>query len=104
MALVGDAASTPRPHMGFGVSKAGAEAQALAEALSNYDDVDRALVAYNAIRQPLGERIVTHGRKLGTQLGVGTQTDEDRRLAKLLQTPKGIMDWVATPNFLGMRA
>jgi len=46
-ALVGDAASTPRPHMGFGVSKAGAEAQALAEALSRYDDLDRALAAYN---------------------------------------------------------
>src|SRR5215475_11529768 len=43
VALVGDAASTPRPHMGFGVSKAGAEAQASSEALSNYDDIDRAL-------------------------------------------------------------
>ena len=74
VALVGDAASTPRPHMGFGVSKAGAEAQALAEALSNYDDIDRALAAYNAARQPLSERIVSHGRKLGMQLGVGITT------------------------------
>ena len=49
VALVGDAASTPRPHMGFGVSKAGAEAQALAEALSNYDDIDQALAAYNTL-------------------------------------------------------
>ena len=102
-ALVGDAASTPRPHIGFGVAKAGAEAQALAEALSNYDDVDRALVAYNAVRQPLSERIMLHSRKLGTQLGVGIETDEDRRFAKLLQTPKGIMDWVAMPNFLAMQ-
>ena len=68
--LIGDAASTPRAHIGFGVAKAGAEAQALAHALSNYDDIDRALVAYNAERQPLSERIVLHGRKLGTQLGV----------------------------------
>jgi hypothetical protein len=44
--------------MGFGVSKAGAEAQALTEALSNYDDLDRALAAYNSERQPLSERIV----------------------------------------------
>jgi 2-polyprenyl-6-methoxyphenol hydroxylase-like FAD-dependent oxidoreductase len=102
-ALVGDAASTPRPHMGFGVSKAGAEAQALAEALSNHDDIDRALAAYNAARQPLSERIVSHGRKLGTQLGVGIETDEDRRFAKLLQTPKGIMDWVSMSNFLAAR-
>ena len=90
VALVGDAASTPRPHIGFGVSKAGAEALALAEALSNYDDLDRALAAYNATRQPLSERIVAHSRRLGMQLGIGIETDEDRRFAKLLQSPKGI--------------
>ena len=103
VALVGDAASTPRPHLGFGVSKAGAEAQALADALSNYDDIDRALSAYNAVRRPLSERIVLHGRKLGMQLGVGIETDEDRRFAELLRTPKGILDWVGVPGFLAMR-
>jgi 2-polyprenyl-6-methoxyphenol hydroxylase-like FAD-dependent oxidoreductase len=101
--LVGDAASTPRPHMGFGVSKAGAEAQALAEALSNYDDVDQALAVYNSVRQPLSERIVSHGRKLGMQLGIGIETDEDRSFARLLQSPKGILDWIAVPNFLDAR-
>jgi 2-polyprenyl-6-methoxyphenol hydroxylase-like FAD-dependent oxidoreductase len=101
--LVGDAASTPRPHMGFGVSKAGAEAQALAEALASYDDIDRALAAYNALRQPLSERIVAHGRRLGMQLGVGIATDEDRAFAKLLQTPKGILDRIAVSNFLDQR-
>jgi 2-polyprenyl-6-methoxyphenol hydroxylase-like FAD-dependent oxidoreductase len=89
--------------LGFGVSKAGAEGQALAEALANYDDIDRALAAYNAVRQPLSERIVLHSRKLGTQLGMGIETDEDRRLSKLLQSPKGILDWIAVPNFLAMR-
>jgi 2-polyprenyl-6-methoxyphenol hydroxylase-like FAD-dependent oxidoreductase len=103
VAFVGDAASTPRPHVGFGVSKAGAEAQALTNALSNYDDIDRALVVYNAARQSLSERIVSHGRKLGMQLGVGIETDDDRKLAKLLQSPKGILDWIAVPNFLTMR-
>ena len=104
VAFVGDAASTPRPHRGFGVSKAGAEAQALGEALSSYDSMDRALAAYNAARQSLSEHIVRHGRKLGTQLGVGIETDEDRRLSKLLQSPKGILEWIAVPNFLEMRA
>jgi 2-polyprenyl-6-methoxyphenol hydroxylase-like FAD-dependent oxidoreductase len=103
VALVGDAASTPRPHIGFGVSKAGAEAQALAEALSNYDNIDRGLAAYNAARQPPSERIVSHARKLGMQLGVGIETDDDRRFAKLLQSPKGILDWIAVPNFLETR-
>jgi 2-polyprenyl-6-methoxyphenol hydroxylase-like FAD-dependent oxidoreductase len=103
VAMVGDAASTPRPHMGYGVSKAGAEAQALSEALASHDDIDRALVAYNAVRQPLSERIVAHGRKLGTQLGVGIANDDDRRMAKLLQTPRGILDLIAMPNFLAQR-
>ena len=96
----------PRHHVRTSVSavsKAGAEAQALADALSNHDDIDRALAVYNAARQPLSERIVLHGRKLGMQLGVGIETDDDRRLAKLLQSPKGILDWIAVPNFLTMR-
>jgi hypothetical protein len=78
--------------------------QALAEALSNYHDIDRALAAYNAARQPLSERIVLHGRKLGMQLGVGIETDEDRRFAKSLQSPNGILDWIAVPNFLAARS
>src|SRR5262249_25680259 len=98
--LVGDAASTPRPHMGFGVSKAGSEAQALADALSGHDDIDQALAAYNDTRLPLGKRIVLHGRKLGTQLGVGIETDEDRRMSKLLQSPRSNLDWIAISDFL----
>ena len=40
---------------------------------------------YNAVRQPIGERIMLHGRKLGTHLGVDLKTDEDRRMWRLLQ-------------------
>ena len=103
VALVGDAASTPRLHIGFGVAKAGAEAQALAEALANHDNIDRALAAYNAARQPLSDRIVLHSRKLGMGLDVGIETDDDRRMSKLLQDPKAILDWIAVPNFLATR-
>ena len=102
VAFVGDAGSTARPHMGFGTAKAGAEAQALARALSGHDDIDRALAVYNAERQPLSERIVLHGRKLGTQLGVGIETDEDRKMSRLLQDAHAIQEWVAVPNFLAM--
>src|SRR5262249_39534358 len=51
VALVGDAGSSSRPHMGFGVSKAAGDAQRLADALDAYDDVDAALADYNAVRQ-----------------------------------------------------
>jgi 2-polyprenyl-6-methoxyphenol hydroxylase-like FAD-dependent oxidoreductase len=100
VALVGDAGSSSRPHMGFGVAKAGGDAQALAQALAAHDDIDAALAAYNAERQPIGERIMLHGRKLGTHLGVDLKTDEDRRMWKILQEYDAMMDWIAVPNFL----
>ncbi len=74
VALVGDAAASARPHMGFGMAKAGGDAQALAEALAHHDDIDAGLAAYDARRQPIGERIVHHARRLGTQLGVKLAT------------------------------
>jgi 2-polyprenyl-6-methoxyphenol hydroxylase-like FAD-dependent oxidoreductase len=98
--LVGDAGSSSRPHMGFGVAKAGGDAQALAEALRSHADIDAALAAYNAVRQPVGECIMMHGRKLGTHLGVDLKTEEDRRMWKLLQSYEAMMDWIAVPNFL----
>jgi 2-polyprenyl-6-methoxyphenol hydroxylase-like FAD-dependent oxidoreductase len=100
VALVGDAAASARPHMGFGVAKAGGDAQALAQALDAHDDIDAALAAYNAERQPIGERIVLHGRKLGTHLGIDLKTDEDHKMWKLLQGSEAMMDWIAVPNFL----
>src|SRR5215475_14421623 len=100
VALVGDAASSARPHMGFGMAKAGGDTQALAEALGSHDDIDAGLAAYNRIRQPIGERIMLHGRKLGTHLGVNLRTDEDRAMWKLLQDDRAMMDWIAVPNFL----
>jgi 2-polyprenyl-6-methoxyphenol hydroxylase-like FAD-dependent oxidoreductase len=100
VALVGDAGSSARPHMGFGVAKAGGDARALAEALRDHDDIDAALARYNAVRQPIGERIMLHGRKLGTHLGVNLANEEDRRMWRLLQDHRAMMDWIAVPNFL----
>jgi len=100
IALVGDAASNARPHMGFGVSKAACDAQALADALHDQDDIDGALARYNRIRQPIGEIIVKHSRKLGTHMGVNLRTEEDRAMHDLLQDHRAMMDWIAVPNFL----
>jgi len=100
VAMVGDAAANARPHMGFGVAKAGTDAQALAKALRDHDDIDTALKAYNAERQPIGNIIVNHSRKLGTHMGVNLKTDEDRKMHDLLQSDGAMMDWIAVPNFL----
>ena len=98
--LLGDAASSARPHMGFGVAKAGDDARALADALASHDDVDRALAQYQAVRAPISEQIMMHGRKLGTHLGVDLKTAEDRAMWKTLQDYRAMMDWIAVPNFL----
>src|SRR5262249_41645328 len=91
-ALIGDAASVGRPHMGFGVSKAAEDARALADALAAHPtDVDAALARFDAERQPVGERVMRHGRKLGAHLGVSLETDEDRRWWALLQDPHAML-------------
>jgi 2-polyprenyl-6-methoxyphenol hydroxylase-like FAD-dependent oxidoreductase len=100
VAMVGDAAANARPHMGFGMAKAGTDAQALAKYLDAHDDIDAALSAYNAERQPIGNDIVLHGRKLGTHLGVNLKTEEDRRMHDLLQSDGAMLDWIAVPHFL----
>ena len=100
VALVGDAASNARPHMGFGVTKAACDAEALAEALRDREDIEAGLAAYNRIRQPIGETIVKHSRKLGTHMGVDLRTEEDRAMHQLLQEPRAMMDWIAVPHFL----
>ena len=98
--LLGDAASSARPHMGFGVAKAGDDARALAAALASHDDIDKALAQYQAVRAPIAERIMQHGRKLGTHLGVDLRTAEDRAMWQTLQDYRAMMDWIAVPNFL----
>ena len=100
VAMVGDAAANARPHMGFGMAKAGTDAQALAKHLHDNEDIDAALKAYNAERQPIGNTIVMHGRKLGTHMGVNLKTEEDRRMHELLQSDGAMLDWIAVPNFL----
>jgi 2-polyprenyl-6-methoxyphenol hydroxylase-like FAD-dependent oxidoreductase len=100
VAMVGDAAANARPHMGFGMAKAATDGQALAKHLAARDDIDDALKAYNAERQPIGNTIVLHGRKLGTHMGVNLKTEEDRRMHDLLQSDGAMLDWIAVPNFL----
>jgi 2-polyprenyl-6-methoxyphenol hydroxylase-like FAD-dependent oxidoreductase len=101
VALIGDAASVGRPHMGYGVSKAGEDARTLAESLAAHaPDIDAGLAEFDAARQPVGERVMRHGRKLGNHLGVNVATDEDRAWWTRLQDPQAMLRYIAMPNFL----
>ena len=83
-----------------GIAKAGCDARALAKRLRDHDDIDTALKAYNAERQPICNQVVMHGRELGTHLGVDLRSDEDRRMHDLLQSDGAMLDRIAVPNFL----
>jgi 2-polyprenyl-6-methoxyphenol hydroxylase-like FAD-dependent oxidoreductase len=98
--MVGDAAMNARLHMGFGMAKAACDARALARQVRDHEDIETALKAYDAERQPIGIEVVMHGRKLGTHLGVDLKTDDDRRMHELLQTNGALLDRIAVPHFL----
>ena len=100
VALVGDAALILAPAYGVRRRQGGRRRAGAGRRAARHDDIDAALAAYNAERQPIGERIMLHGRKLGTHLGVDLKTDEDRRMWRLLQDDEAMMDWIAVPNFL----
>lgn len=68
VALIGDAAFVARPHTAMGVSKAAADAAALVRSLKETDDLERALLQYEAQRLPAGQAIAAYGRELGASL------------------------------------
>jgi 2-polyprenyl-6-methoxyphenol hydroxylase-like FAD-dependent oxidoreductase len=99
-ALVGDAASVTRPHMGFGVSKAADDAMVLAAAMAEEPDVAAGLARFNANRQPLAERIYRHGRKLGAYFDVDLESDTLREIGQRLRRPEVLARHLAVPHFL----
>ena len=66
IALLGDAAFVARPHVGVGVLKAGQDALALADALSEPGSIAARLKRYESIRLPCGRDAVRFGRHLGS--------------------------------------
>jgi 2-polyprenyl-6-methoxyphenol hydroxylase-like FAD-dependent oxidoreductase len=91
IALLGDAAFVARPHCGMGVTKAGADAVALADALAGGKPVDAALRDYEAVRQPFGTYIVGFARKLGAYMQAQVSTAAEREAAEAYRSTAAIM-------------
>ena len=72
VALLGDAASVARPHVGAGVLKAACDAISLADALREASSIEEALQRYQSERVPECHRLVDKARHLGSYLE-GTQ-------------------------------
>ncbi len=92
VALLGDAAFVARPHVGMGVTKAGGDAMALADALiAHPQDLSAALANYEAARLRVGKLIVEHARFLGAPLSPTPPNEVERALARTNGTPEFVM-------------
>jgi 2-polyprenyl-6-methoxyphenol hydroxylase-like FAD-dependent oxidoreductase len=98
VAIIGDAAFVARPHVGAGVSKACDDARALVDALAA-DDVEPALVRFEAQRLAVGRRIIERARHLGAYLQA-TQTAEERAHAGRYSTAQAVLTETALVDFL----
>lgn len=90
--ILGDAAFVARPHVGMGVTKAAADARALAEALQAHPgDVGAALVRFEAQRLPVGRAVVRRARELGAYMQAQILTAEERAMAERHRVPEAVM-------------
>ena len=99
VAIIGDAAFVARPHVGAGVSKAADDAEALAEALDADADVEAALRRFEAVRLPVGERIIERARHLGAHLQA-TQSAEEQNRGARHRIPEAVLAETAVLDFL----
>jgi 2-polyprenyl-6-methoxyphenol hydroxylase-like FAD-dependent oxidoreductase len=91
VALLGDAAFVARPHCGMGVTKAGADAVALVDALAGGKPVEAALQDYERSRRPFGTFIVGHARNLGAYMQAQVLTQAEREAAEAYRTTDAVM-------------
>jgi 2-polyprenyl-6-methoxyphenol hydroxylase-like FAD-dependent oxidoreductase len=91
VALVGDAAFVARPHVGAGVTKALDDGMALARCLED-DDIDAGLAAFDALRVPVGRRIVERGRELGAVMRGNAPSEIER--AREMMTGSATLDFL----------
>ena len=98
VALIGDAAFVARPHLGLGVTKAAADAVALADAIAgNPSDLDAALKEFDAARVSYGRKVVAEARRLGSGIGPEVPRDGDAALVARYRNPEIVISEVAPP-------
>jgi 2-polyprenyl-6-methoxyphenol hydroxylase-like FAD-dependent oxidoreductase len=100
VALLGDAAFLARPHVAAGVTKAAADAMALARALQSNDPIERGLARFEAARTGINRQVMQRGRDLGTYLQPQLTSAEERRKAERHRTPQAVMSEIAVLDFL----
>jgi 2-polyprenyl-6-methoxyphenol hydroxylase-like FAD-dependent oxidoreductase len=100
VAILGDAAFVARPHVAAGVSKAADDAAVLAEALDAAATVEEGLKQFEAVRLPIGRRIIERARHLGAYLQAQQLSDEERVRSKRHSIPEAVLAETAVLDFL----
>ena len=89
IALLGDAAFVARPHCAMGVTKAGLDAESLADALAwSGEDIAAGLVRYDEEQGEFGRRTVARARYLGAHLEAQHKPRALRTAAELSRDPE----------------
>ena len=97
--FIGDAAFPARPHVGMGVSKAAADANALASAFgASASELSNTLDQWEHARLRLGHETIDWGRRLGSYLGAGPQNAAETSLADAFRRPETVMAQVAAAD------
>src|SRR5262249_14545032 len=100
VAILGDAAFVARPHVAGGVAKAGEDAAALARSIDECGDVERGVAGFEALRLPVGRRVIERARHLGAYLQSRARSPEERLRAEKHRAPVAVMAETAVLDFL----
>jgi 2-polyprenyl-6-methoxyphenol hydroxylase-like FAD-dependent oxidoreductase len=98
IAIIGDAAFVARPHVAAGVAKAADDAAALVASLDS-NAIEPALQRFEAVRIPIGRRIIERARHLGAYLQA-SQTAEERARSRRHSIPRAVLAETAVLDFL----
>jgi 2-polyprenyl-6-methoxyphenol hydroxylase-like FAD-dependent oxidoreductase len=100
--LIGDAAATARPHVGMGIAKAGADAEVLADYLSDDADLFEGLGQFEDERLPIAARAVQQGRDLGAYILEEHSSEGDAQTDhwREFHSTSGILKHTASSAFL----
>ena len=100
VAILGDAAFVARPHVAVGVAKAAEDAVALARSIDECGEVERGLARFEALRLPVGRRVIERARHLGAYLQSRARSPEERLRAEKHRAPAAVMAETAVLDFL----
>jgi 2-polyprenyl-6-methoxyphenol hydroxylase-like FAD-dependent oxidoreductase len=99
VALIGDAAFTARPHIGYGVSKAAGDAASLARAFEkSATDMPSALQQWERERLRIGHALVQRSADLGCYLSGAPQTKAEAIRFKQFRQANVLMHGIAAIN------